>query len=73
MHVVTDCPCGRHHEVRQAISALYTHKTARMDSTWPITTPAGRFLVPRIWLALHGMDGAEIADAAGALGWERVA
>jgi hypothetical protein len=73
MHVVTDCPCGRQHEIQQAIGALYTHKTARMDSTLPITTPAGRFRVPRIWLACHGLDPGDIARAAIEHAFERVA
>ena len=71
MHVVTDCPCGRQHEIRQAISALYEHKQARADSTLPVTTPEGRFRVPRIWLACHGMTSDAICAAAARLGFER--
>lgn len=73
MHIVTDCPCGQQHEARQAISALYKHKGARMDATWPVTTRDGRFLVPRIFIAMHGMDGGTLADAATRYGFERVA
>ena len=72
MHVITDCPCGQQHEVRQAVSALYTHKTARMDSTLPITTATGRFRVPRVWLACHEMSSQAIGDAAARYGFERV-
>jgi hypothetical protein len=74
MHLVTDCPCGQQHEIRQAVSALYTHKEARMDSTMPITTSKGRFRVPRIWLACHTQEitGPAICDAAVRYGFERI-
>jgi hypothetical protein len=75
MHKVTDCPCGQEHMIEQAISALYSHADAQMDSTLPITTRAGRFRVPRIWLACHAgeMTGPAICDAATRLGFERIA
>ena len=73
MHRVTDCPCGQEHEIRQAVSALYTHDKARMDATLPITTPKGRFRVPRVWLACHEMTSAAICDAAARYGFERIA
>ena len=72
MHTVTDCPCGQQHTIRQAISSLYAHGEARMDSTLPITTPEGRFRVPRVWLACHEMTSAAICDAAERFGFERV-
>jgi hypothetical protein len=43
-----------------------------MDSTLPITTPKGRFRVPRTWLACHGMTADAICDAAARLGFERI-
>jgi hypothetical protein len=73
MHKVTDCPCGQEHMIKQAISALYAHGEARMDSTLPITTRAGRFRVPRVWLACHGMTSSDVCDAAVRLGFERIA
>jgi hypothetical protein len=73
MHVVTDCPCGQKHEVRQAISALYTHKDARMDSAWPVKTPSGRrYAVSRIYLSCHGINGADIEEAAARCGFQQI-
>jgi hypothetical protein len=71
MPFVTDCPCGRQHEVRQAISALFGPD--RLDPSWPVRTSHGTYRVSRVYISCHGMDRADIERAALEYGFERVA
>jgi hypothetical protein len=68
--IVQDCPCGQQHEVRQAISALFGPD--RLDPSWPVRTTRGTYRVPRVYIACHGMDRADIERAAIQHAFERV-
>ena len=54
------CPCGEVHELSAAVRAAYEKVTARLPSLVPVETAAGTWLVPRIYIAVHGLRADEL-------------
>jgi hypothetical protein len=45
---------------------------ARLGPLIPVTAPAGTFMVPRHFVALHGLYAEELPALAERYGWERL-
>ena len=54
------CPCGQVHELSAAVRAAYESVTAGLPSSVAVETPAGTWLVPRIYIAVHGLKASEL-------------
>jgi hypothetical protein len=59
--MVTECPCGRplHYNdpsIRRVVEALVSAHGEQV----PVTTPAGTWLASRHYIALHGIQAAEL-------------
>jgi hypothetical protein len=54
------CPCGEVHELSAAVRAAYEKATTGLPSSVPVETPAGTWLVPRIYIAVHGLKADEL-------------
>jgi len=67
-----DCPCGVPHELTPAMAAAYGSVTAGLPSTVTVVTPEGRYAVPRIFIACHGLKAADLPALAARYGFERV-
>lgn len=67
-----DCPCGVPHELTPDMAATYGNVTAGLPSTVTVATPDGRFAVPRIFIAYHGLKAADLPALAVRYGFERV-
>lgn len=67
------CPCGQpvHYSdpmTEAAVDAL----VARLGVDVEVTTPEGTWLVPRDYIALHGIKAAELPALAERLGFKKV-
>lgn len=62
------CPCGQMHELGNAVTSLIEAYGERVI----VTTSRGSWLVPRTYIAAHGIKGAELASLAGHYQWERI-
>jgi hypothetical protein len=51
--------------------ALYESVTAGKPATVPLSTTAGSWLVPRVFIACHGIKADDLADLAERYGFER--
>jgi hypothetical protein len=69
---VDGCPCGVLHMMSADVLATYGHVTAGLPSTVTVETPDGRFAVPRIFIACHGLKAADLPALAARYGFERV-
>lgn len=54
------CPCGEIHELSAATRAAYEAATAGLPAEVPVKTHGGTWLVPRIFIAVHGLKAAEL-------------
>lgn len=68
---MSTCPCGEVHELTAAVRPAYEAVTAGLADTITVTTPAGSWRVPRIYIAVHGLKAAELPGLAGRYGFER--
>jgi hypothetical protein len=66
-----DCPCGTPHELGPAAATAFQSVTAGLPSTVTVQTPDGRFAVPRIFIACHGLKAADLPALAARYGFER--
>jgi hypothetical protein len=69
---VEDCPCGKPHTLSGDAWDSYRRITAGKPPTVMLTVAARSWLVPRIWIAVHGIRGREIPALAARYGWEEV-
>ncbi len=70
MSVVTNCPCGSAHEMTPGILAIYDQVTAGADPLIKVQiTGCGTWLIPRLYIACHGIKGAEVEALAAQYGW----
>lgn len=65
------CPCGQVHELAADARAAYEAATAGMAPVVRVTTEDGSWLVPRIFIAVHGLSAADLPALAGRYGFER--
>lgn len=61
------CPCGEQHDPAVEMAAAYFENT--FGETVVVTTPAGSWHVPRRWIAIHGLKGADVPALAAKYGW----
>ena len=66
------CPCGEIHLLAAHIRAAYDQATAGKPSTVKVVSPGGTWLVPRIFLAAHGVKATELPALAERYGFEAV-
>jgi hypothetical protein len=65
------CPCGDPHTGDPRL-VLVDQFVERSGPTVEITTHAGCWRVPRIWVALHGLKAWELPALADRYGWPAV-
>jgi hypothetical protein len=68
---VLGCPCGTMHSMDAKTKRDYDAVTADVDPLITVTTGAGSWRVPRIFIACHGVKADEMADVAERYGFER--
>ena len=61
-----ECSCGQVHVIKGLASVLI----ARCGPDVTVETPAGRWRVPRAWIAAHGLKADEVPALAGRYGWK---
>jgi hypothetical protein len=68
------CPCGEPlHYSKPAIRDMVKRFVAELGPTQPITVPGvGAWMVPRHYIALHGVKADEWATIARRLGFEEI-
>lgn len=59
------CPCGEVHELSAATRIAYDNVTMGLPPDVVVSVPAGRWHVPRIFIAVHGLKGADLPALAG--------
>ena len=69
---VTGCCCGDRHLMTPGGLAALERVTAGLDPLVTVSTPAGAWRVPRLYIACHGLKAADLPRLAGVHGWERV-
>jgi hypothetical protein len=65
------CPCGDARELSASVRFYYEATTPIAGDRAKITTADGTWLVPRIFVAVHGLKAAELPMLAGRYGFER--
>lgn len=59
------CPCGEVHELSASVRAAYESVTAGLPPLMRVFVPdVGCWLVPRIYIAVHGLKAGELAALA---------
>jgi hypothetical protein len=64
------CPCGQVHELSAKTRVAYENVVGGLPPTVVITTRAGSWLVPRIFMAVHGLKASELPALAEQYGFE---
>jgi len=54
------CPCGEIHELSAAVRAAYERVTAGLPPEVPVVVEGRGWLVPRIYIAVHGLKADEL-------------
>ena len=68
--VVTTCPCGSTHPMAPGVLAVLDQITAGLPATIAIdVVGSGKWLVPRVYIACHGIKGADVPALAEQYGW----
>jgi hypothetical protein len=62
--MVEGCPCGTVHEVDEGVWARFLRTAGGLSPDVTVVTPDGRFLVPRRYIAIHGLKAAELPELA---------
>lgn len=68
---VDGCCCGERHQVSTAVLARFDQATAGLGPEVIVDVPGGRWRVPRLFIACHGLKAADLPRLAGVYGWER--
>lgn len=55
-----ECPCGEAHELSAKTRVAYANVTAGLPRTVAVQTSKGCWQVPRIYIAAHGLNPAEL-------------
>jgi hypothetical protein len=63
-----DCACGSAHLVSTSVARDITLH----GPTQPVMTPRGAWYVPRVYAAIHGITGPELAEAAARYGFNPI-
>jgi hypothetical protein len=59
-----ECPCGQIHELSAATRTAYDNVTAGLPPDITVETPDGRWHVPRIFIAAHGLKAQDLPELA---------
>lgn len=70
MSAIAACPCGEVHELSAAVRAEYERVTAGLPADVPVEVEGRAWLVPRIYIAVHGLKADELPELAGRYGWK---
>jgi hypothetical protein len=65
------CPCGEDHSARPGWPSTVDIVT-KLGPLIDVTTPAGTWRVPRVFILMHGLKAMELAALADKYGWEKV-
>jgi hypothetical protein len=65
------CPCGAVHELSAGTRATFENVTAGLPLTVVVEVSGVRWLVPRIFIAAHGLKAAELPTLAAMYGFKR--
>lgn len=63
------CPCGEVHELSAAVRAAYEGVTEGLPPDVTVTLGGRSWVVPRIYIAVHGLKADELPALAGKYGW----
>lgn len=63
------CPCGQVHELSAKTRVAYENVTMGLPDAVLVQVPEGCWLVPRIYIAVHGLKGDELPALAQRYGW----
>jgi hypothetical protein len=63
------CPCGEVHELSATVRAAYEGVTAGLPPEVAVVVEGGGWLVPRIYIAVHGLKADDLPELAGRYGW----
>jgi hypothetical protein len=66
-----ECPCGEVHELSASVRSQYEQVTSGKPVCVKVETPEGCYLVPRIFIAVHGLKASELPALAERYGFER--
>jgi hypothetical protein len=59
-----ECPCGEAHELSERTRVAYANVTAGLPATVLVKVPEGCWQVPRIYIAAHGLNAADLPELA---------
>lgn len=65
------CPCGQVHELSAEARPAYGDVTTGMPEELVVTTPAGSWLVARIYVTVHGIEADRMPELAYLYGFPR--
>ena len=68
---VDGCPCGDRHLMTARAAEALEHVTAGLPATVKVSAPGGSWLVPRLYIACHGLKAADLPALAERYGFER--
>ena len=68
---IKDCPCGVVHEMAAGTKIRLDRVTAGLDPLLQVTLASGSWLVPRVYIACHGIAASELPEIAARYGFER--
>jgi hypothetical protein len=70
---VSGCPCGNTHAMRADLQEAFRRTTAGLPPEVKVQAPpgAGVWLVPRLYIACHGLKAADLPALAAAYGFAR--
>jgi hypothetical protein len=66
---VNYCPCGTPHLISRRVWKQFRAVTENLPPDETVTTPAGSWQVPRVYIAAHGLIAAELPGLAQYYGW----
>lgn len=70
--IISGCPCGSPHECAAEAWAAFKRVTQGLSEDVPVITWQGTYVVPRIYIALHGISTTDLPGLAARYGWPRV-
>jgi hypothetical protein len=68
---VDGCCCGDRHLMATLAFTAYQRTTAGLDPLVTVDAPGGRWRVPRLYIACHGLRPVDVPMLALVHGWER--
>jgi hypothetical protein len=67
------CVCGAEHQWPSETAMVIRHQTLTRGERMQVTTPAGSWMVPRVYIAAHGLKAADLPTLAALYGFEPAA